>query len=98
VTNPDHIAVALRYSPRTHAAPTVLWKATDEDAEKVKAAARQQGIAVMRNVPLAHALLDVDVGQDVPEAVTSSTRWRSRPASPEQPSAFDSGALPPAIL
>jgi flagellar biosynthesis protein FlhB len=69
VTNPDHVAVALRYDVHADGAPRVLWKATDAEAEALKAAARERGISILRNVPLARALLDVEVGTEVPEAV-----------------------------
>jgi flagellar biosynthesis protein FlhB len=69
VTNPDHVAVALQYSPDKDGAPRVLCKATDEAAQALKALARERNISILRNVPLAHALLEVDVGAEVPEAV-----------------------------
>ena len=36
-------------------------------AEKIKEVARQFGVPIMRNVPLAHALHDLDIGEEIPE-------------------------------
>jgi flagellar biosynthetic protein FlhB len=67
VTNPDHVAVALKYDREKDAAPRVLAKGLDLKAEQIKALAKASDIPLLRNVPLAHALLRVDVGQDIPE-------------------------------
>jgi flagellar biosynthetic protein FlhB len=67
VTNPDHVAVALKYDKDKDAAPRVICKGIDARAESIKALARDRDVPTLRNVPLAHALLRVDVGQDVPE-------------------------------
>ncbi|EAU64193.1 flagellar biosynthetic protein [Stigmatella aurantiaca DW4/3-1] len=67
VTNPDHVAVALQYDRDKDAAPRVLAKGIDFKAERIKAIARESDVPTLRNVPLAHALLRVDVGQDIPE-------------------------------
>ena len=67
VTNPDHVAVALIYDQGTDGAPRVLIKGMDAKAERIKALARESDVPLLRNVPLAHALLRVDVGQEVPE-------------------------------
>ena len=67
VTNPDHVAVALIYDQGKDGAPRVLIKGMDAKAERIKALARESDVPLLRNVPLAHALLRVDVGQEVPE-------------------------------
>jgi flagellar biosynthetic protein FlhB len=67
VTNPDHVAVALKYDREKDAAPRVLAKGLDARAEQIKALAKSSDVPLLRNVPLAHALLRVDVGQDIPE-------------------------------
>jgi flagellar biosynthetic protein FlhB len=67
VTNPDHVAVALKYDRNKDAAPRVLAKGLDFKAEKIKEIARAADVPLLRNVPLAHALLRIDVGQDIPE-------------------------------
>jgi flagellar biosynthetic protein FlhB len=67
VTNPDHVAVALKYDTSKDAAPRVLAKGIDFKAQRIKDLARGLDVPMLRNVPLAHALLRVDVGQEVPE-------------------------------
>jgi flagellar biosynthetic protein FlhB len=67
VTNPDHVAVALKYDREKDAAPRVLAKGLDFKAERIKEIARQADVPLLRNVPLAHALLRVEIGQDIPE-------------------------------
>jgi flagellar biosynthetic protein FlhB len=67
VVNPDHIAVALRYDDDEESAPTVMAKGQRVMAEKIKEVARQFGVPIMRNVPLAHALHDLEVGEEIPE-------------------------------
>ncbi|MCK8496181.1 MULTISPECIES: type III secretion system export apparatus subunit SctU [Myxococcus] len=67
VTNPDHVAVALKYDREKDGAPRVLAKGVDHKAERIKGIAREQEVPTLRNVPLAHALLRVEVGHEVPE-------------------------------
>ncbi|PTL80503.1 type III secretion system export apparatus subunit SctU [Vitiosangium sp. GDMCC 1.1324] len=67
VTNPDHVAVALKYDKDKDAAPRVLVKGLDFKAERIKALAREVDVPTLRNVPLAHALLRVEVGEPIPE-------------------------------
>lgn len=67
VTNPDHVAVALRYDQAKDGAPRVIAKGIDHKAMAIKALAREAEVAMMRNVPLAHALLRVEVGEEIPE-------------------------------
>ena len=69
VTNPDHVAVALKYDKDKDTAPRVIVKGMDFKAERIKAIARERDVPTLRNVPLAHALLRVDVGEEVPEAL-----------------------------
>lgn len=67
VTNPDHVAVALKYDHAKDAAPRVLAKGIDFKAERIKEIARGSDVPTLRNVPLAHALLRVEVGEEIPE-------------------------------
>ncbi|MCX7622806.1 MAG: flagellar biosynthesis protein FlhB [Thermomicrobium sp.] len=67
VTNPTHLAVALRYEPGTMRAPVVVAKGAGTVAERITALARQHTIPVLRNQPLAQALYrTVEVGQEIP--------------------------------
>jgi flagellar biosynthetic protein FlhB len=68
VTNPEHLAVALRYDPKEAPAPMVLAKGADRLAQKIKEKARENQIPVQENKPLAQALYaSVDVGDVIPE-------------------------------
>lgn len=67
VTNPDHVAVALKYDKDKDAAPRLLAKGLDARAETIRQIAKQYEVPLLRNVPLAHALLRLDVNQEVPE-------------------------------
>ena len=68
VTNPTHVAVALRYGPKD-AAPIVVAKGTDEVALRIRTKARALGIPILENRPLARALnAEVTVGRPIPQA------------------------------
>ena len=69
VTNPDHVAVALKYDREKDAAPRVIAAGLDHKAQQIKAVAREAEVPQLRNVPLAHALYRVEVGQEIPEAL-----------------------------
>jgi flagellar biosynthetic protein FlhB len=56
VTNPTHIAVALRYEPERDAAPLMIAEGVDEVALAMRAEARKHGIPIVENRPLARAL------------------------------------------
>ncbi len=68
ITNPTHIAVAIKYDPTVAPAPLVLAKGVNHLAEKIKDLARKNNIPVRENKPLAQALYkSVEVGQTIPE-------------------------------
>lgn len=86
VTNPTHIAVALRYNTEEAPAPVVLAKGADHLAEKIKAVAREHKVPIRENVPLARALYKaVDVGEMIPEdlykavATLLASIWKLQP-------------------
>ena len=68
ITNPTHIAVALKYDALEAPAPICLAKGADRVAEKIKEIAREHGVPIRENVPLARALYkSVEVGETIPE-------------------------------
>jgi flagellar biosynthesis protein FlhB len=76
ITNPNHVAVALRYDRETMHAPEVIAKGYDDVAQRIKAIAKEHNIPMVENVPLARALAkEVEIGRGVPgkwyEAVAS---------------------------
>jgi flagellar biosynthetic protein FlhB len=67
VTNPTHFAVALSYRGDEMGAPKVLAKGQDLIAQRIKQLAREHGVPVVENKPLARALFKaVDVDQEIP--------------------------------
>jgi flagellar biosynthetic protein FlhB len=75
VTNPAHVAIALAYRPPEIAVPRVLVRAVDEGAQAVKRRARELGIPLFENVPLARLLLarcDVDAAIPVEAYVAAA--------------------------
>ena len=85
ITNPTHIAVALRYNPMEAPAPMVVAMGADHLAERIKEVAREHRVPIRENVPLARALYaSVEVGEMIPEelykAVASilASIWRMK--------------------
>jgi flagellar biosynthetic protein FlhB len=67
VTNPTHFSVALRYSSDA-LAPVVVAKGQDHVALRIRELAREHGVMVVPNPPLARTLhASVDVGKMIPE-------------------------------
>ncbi len=66
VTNPTHIAIALKYSAELPA-PQVIAKGADLIAEKIREIARQHNIPIVENKPLARTIYKtLKIGQVVP--------------------------------
>jgi len=66
ITNPTHIAIALRYRP-AEGAPVVTAKGYDEVAQHIKELARDYDVPIVENKPLARALAaKVKVGKVIP--------------------------------
>lgn len=61
------IAVAIKYDKEKDQAPRVVAKGLRFKAEKILALAKEYGVPVMKNVPLANALIRVEVGEEIPE-------------------------------
>lgn len=58
VTNPTHLAIALRYEKDKTPLPVVIAKGEGALAELMMKAAREAGVPILQNIPLAHALMD----------------------------------------
>lgn len=68
ITNPTHFAVALRYDRKRDAAPVIVAKGADELALQIRTLAKQHGVPLMEDPPLARALYRAaKVGQAIPE-------------------------------
>ncbi|HEX9048882.1 MAG TPA: EscU/YscU/HrcU family type III secretion system export apparatus switch protein [Verrucomicrobiae bacterium] len=67
VTNPTHIAVALRYDRKTMKAPKVIAKGIRLNAQKIREIATQHQVPILENKPLARMLFKhAKVGGEVP--------------------------------
>jgi len=67
VTNPVHLAVALRYTPGEMGAPVVVAKGAEYVAERIKEIARRSGVPVLERRALARALFRaVPIGGQIP--------------------------------
>jgi flagellar biosynthetic protein FlhB len=67
VTNPTHIAVALRYDRKTMKAPKVVAKGIRLNAQQIREIARQHQVPIIENRPLARLLFKhARVGGEVP--------------------------------
>jgi len=67
VTNPTHVAVALKYDPDKDAAPMVVAKGLRIRAQRIKDLARFYGIPTVEAPPLARSLYrNVKVGSFIP--------------------------------
>lgn len=80
VTNPTHLAIAIHYHEADNALPTVLAKGEDHLAKRMIAAAREEGIPVMQNIPLARAIyagvpVDHYIPKDLIEPMAEVLRW-----------------------
>ena len=56
ITNPTHFAVAIRYDTEKEHAPKVIAKGVDHLALKIKEIAREHGVQIVENKPLAREL------------------------------------------
>jgi type III secretion protein U len=80
VTNPTHLAVAIYYEEKDNVLPTVLAKGEDHVARRMIEVAREEGIPVMQNIPLARALyaevpVDRYIPSDLIEPMAEVLRW-----------------------
>lgn len=67
ITNPTHLAVAVKYDADVNAAPVVLAKGEEYVAQKIKEVARENNIEIVENKPLARMLYhNVDIGAEIP--------------------------------
>jgi flagellar biosynthetic protein FlhB len=68
ITNPTHYAVALKYDEKEADAPVVVAKGLDYMAERIKKLAKEHGVVLVENRPLAQALYkQAEIGDQIPE-------------------------------
>ena len=68
VTNPTHIAIAIKYIDGETEAPIVVAKGADNLALKIKEKAKEHDIPIIENKPLARLIFsEVDVDKPIPQ-------------------------------
>jgi flagellar biosynthetic protein FlhB len=67
LTNPTHLAIALKYQPGLDAAPLVTAKGADAMALQMRHIARRHGVPIIENKPLARVMWQrVEIGHPIP--------------------------------
>ena len=70
IVNPTHLATALKYADEEEqTAPAVVAQGQGEMAKLIVEAARAYGVPIVRDVPVARALNELEVGDEIPEAL-----------------------------
>ena len=95
VTNPTHVAVAIRYDRQSMSAPRVVAKGEEEIAHRIREVAMEHGVPIVERRELARALYQtVEVGHEIPpdfyQAVAELLAYVYRMANPgagDEPSA-----------
>ncbi len=67
VTNPTHLAVAIKYDQKTMDSPVVIAKGADHVAMKIRELATENKIPLIENPPVARLLHKIDLGAAIPE-------------------------------
>ena len=79
IKNPTHLAVGLRYNQKSTPLPMVTVKGRGGHARFILKVAEKEGIPVLENVPLAHALYELNITDFIPgeliEPVAEVFRW-----------------------
>ncbi len=70
ITNPNHLAIAVKYEQGKMRAPVVVAKGANLVAEKIKEVARKNGVPMVENKPLARTLWKtVEIGKEIPASL-----------------------------
>ena len=80
VTNPTHLAIGIRYNVEEALLPYIVVAGADDVAKIIRETALEEGIPIMENVPLAHALwekgrVDDLIPNDLIEPVAEVLKW-----------------------
>ncbi|GFZ30953.1 flagellar biosynthetic protein FliR [Clostridium zeae] len=67
ITNPTHLAIAIKYQEGNMEAPKVIAKGADNIALRIKEIAKENDIPILENKPLARLIYEqVDVDREIP--------------------------------
>lgn len=79
VVNPTHVAVALKYNRADGGAPVIVAKGAELVAKQIRDLAKKADVPMMRDVPLARALYEIELEDEIPEelyeTVAEVLRW-----------------------
>lgn len=74
ITNPTHLAVAIKYDAAKMNAPTVTAKGAEKVAERIRKIAKDHNVPVVENRELARNLYkSVKIGQEIPAVLYRAT-------------------------
>ncbi|GAC1353635.1 MAG: flagellar biosynthesis protein FlhB [Polyangiales bacterium] len=87
VVNPTHLACALRYrgDGGEDEAPTLVAKGHGALAARMIEAARAWGVPIVRDVPVARALHELEIGTEIPDALYEAVAEVLRAAGDDAP-------------
>lgn len=67
ITNPTHLAIAIKYDNDGDSAPIVVAKGADYIAKKIRETAKEHKIPILENKPLARTLYkNVEINEEIP--------------------------------
>jgi flagellar biosynthesis protein len=69
MNKPASLAVALHYDRSAVPVPRVAAKGRGETGDAILALAREHGVPIEENAALAEALSQVELGEDIPDAL-----------------------------
>ncbi len=67
ITNPTHLAVAIKYDDKDMSAPKIVAKGAGHVAAKIREIATENGVPIVENKPIARALFKQELNTFVPE-------------------------------
>jgi flagellar biosynthetic protein FlhB len=74
ITNPTHLAAAIKYDKESSDAPVLIAKGADFLAQKIKEIAKENHIEIVENKPLARMLYyNVELGAEIPPELYQMT-------------------------
>ena len=74
ITNPTHLACAIKYDKEIAEAPVLIAKGADHLAQRIKEVARENYIPIVENKPLARMLYhNVELDEQIPEELYQMT-------------------------
>ena len=99
ITNPTHLAIALKYDRNEAPAPKILAKGSGYQARRIRELAEEAGVAVIRRPPVARVLYEsVEVGDVIPEdlyqVIAQILAWVYDPATQPRPEGAESEPEP----